>query len=84
MFFAVDNALSISLLPNKEDTAKDLGVLNIANTLPSSLSPFLAGLVVIPLGDSLLAGSGYSVWFAVAALFCLIGALLVTRIKNAD
>ncbi|MFF9507423.1 MFS transporter [Streptomyces sp. NPDC014724] len=83
MFFAVDNALSISLLPNKDDTAKDLGVLNIANTLPSSLSPFLAGLVVIPMGDALFAGSGYSVWFAVAAAFCLVGALLVTRIKNA-
>lgn len=83
LFFAVDNALAIALLPDKADTAKDLGVLNIANTLPSSLSPLLAGVVVIPVGNALLDGAGYSLWFGLAAVFCLVGALLVTRIKNA-
>ncbi|MFF2656224.1 MFS transporter [Kitasatospora sp. NPDC058032] len=83
MFFAVDNALAISLLPSQDDTAKDLGVLNIANTLPASLSPFLAGVVVIPVGNALLGGAGYSLWFGLAAVFCLAGALLVTRIRSA-
>ncbi|MFB7474453.1 MFS transporter [Kitasatospora sp. NPDC056184] len=83
LFFAVDNALAISLLPSQDDTAKDLGVLNIANALPSSLSPFLAGVVVIPVGNALLGGAGYSLWFGLAAVFCLVGALLVTRIRSA-
>ncbi|MER6363727.1 MFS transporter [Kitasatospora sp. NPDC001527] len=83
LFFAVDNALAISLLPSRDDTAKDLGVLNIANALPSSLSPFLAGVVVIPVGNALLGGAGYSLWFGLAAVFCLVGALLVTRIRSA-
>ncbi|MER7705371.1 MFS transporter [Kitasatospora sp. NPDC097605] len=83
LFFAVDNALAISLLPSRDDTAKDLGVLNIANTLPSSLSPFLAGVVVIPVGNALLGGAGYSLWFGLAAVFCLAGALLVARIRSA-
>lgn len=83
MFFAVDNALCLSLLPAEEDTAKDLGVLNIANTLPQSLSPFLAGVVVIPTANALLGGGGYSVWFALAAVCCAAGALLVRRIENA-
>ncbi|GAA1408139.1 MFS transporter [Kitasatospora putterlickiae] len=83
LFFAVDNALAISLLPSRDDTAKDLGVLNIANALPSSISPFLAGVVVIPVGNALLGGAGYSLWFGLAAVFCLVGALLVTRIRSA-
>ncbi|MBD0708165.1 MULTISPECIES: MFS transporter [unclassified Streptomyces] len=83
LFFAVDSALAISLLPDKADTAKDLGVLNIANTLPSSLSPLLAGVVVIPVGNALLGGAGYSLWFGLAAVFCLAGAVMVTRIKKA-
>ncbi|GAA1996601.1 MFS transporter [Microbacterium pumilum] len=85
LFFAVDQALCIALLPNPEDTAKDLGVLNIANSLPSSLSPFLAGVVVIPVGTALFgAGGGYMLWFAVAALVGVVGAVLVTRIRGID
>ncbi|MGW2052113.1 MFS transporter [Streptomyces sp. NPDC001858] len=83
MLFAVDQALCIQLLPNKEDTAKDLGVLNMANTLPTSVSPFLAGVLVIPVGNSLLGGTGYSTWFIVSALFCVIGSLMITRVKSA-
>ncbi|MFF7458867.1 MFS transporter [Kitasatospora sp. NPDC008115] len=83
LFFAVDAALAISLLPDKGDTAKDLGVLNIANALPSSLSPLLAGVIVIPLGNALLGGAGYSLWFGLAAVFCLVGALLVRKIRSA-
>ncbi|WP_380281518.1 MFS transporter [Kitasatospora purpeofusca] len=83
LFLAVDSALTISLLPSQDDTAKDLGVLNIANALPGSLAPFLAGVVVIPVGDALLGGAGYSLWFGLAAVFCLVGALLVTRIRSA-
>ncbi|ROO86774.1 putative MFS family arabinose efflux permease [Actinocorallia herbida] len=83
LFFAVDNALCLSLLPNPEDTAKDLGVLNIANALPQSLAPFLAGVAVIPLGNALFDGAGYSIWFLVGAVSCALGALLVLRIRSA-
>lgn len=82
IFFAVDQALCIAALPNKEDTAKDLGVLNFANTLPSTISPFLAGVLVIPLGNALLPGGGYIVWFVVSAAFAIAGALAVTRIRS--
>lgn len=82
-FFAVDQALCISLLPNPEDTAKDLGVLNIANALPQSIAPLLAGVVIIPAGNSLFHGGGYTTWFVVSAVFALAGALIVTRIRKA-
>lgn len=83
LFLAVDTALCLHLLPDPNDTAKDLGVLNIANTLPQSLSPFLAGLVVIPLGNALFGGAGFPTLFVVAAVLCAIGAGLVTRIRTA-
>ena len=34
------------MLPNKDDTAKDLGVLNIANALPQSLAPAMAPAIL--------------------------------------
>ncbi|MFC4242977.1 MFS transporter [Gryllotalpicola reticulitermitis] len=82
LFFAVDQALCIAALPNKDDIAKDLGVLNFANTLPSTLSPFLAGVVVIPLGNLLFPGGGYTVWFIVSAAFAVAGAIAVLRIRS--
>lgn len=82
LFFAVDQALCIAALPDTDETAKNLGVLNIANTLPSTLGPFLAGVLVIPLGNLLFPGGGYTVWFVLAAIVALVGAVLVMRIRS--
>lgn len=83
LFLAVDMALCIEVLPDQNQIAKDLGILNIANLLPVAFAPFLAGIIVIPLGDSVFGvGAGYGTWFALAALVSLIGGLLVYRIKG--
>jgi MFS family permease len=82
MFFAVDQALCISLLPNPDEMAKDLGILNLAGTLPGAIAPFLAGVVVIPLGNALF-GGGYTLWFCIAGAFGVLGAFLVLLIKGA-
>jgi MFS family permease len=42
VYFAVDMALVAAVLPNPDDTAKDLGVFNIASALPQSLAPVIA------------------------------------------
>ena len=39
VYMAVDLALVADVLPDTDDTAKDLGVLNIAGALPSSIAP---------------------------------------------
>ena len=80
-FFAVDQALCISVLPNQEEMAKDLGILNLAGTLPGVLAPLLAGVVFIPLGNKLF-GGGYTLWFCIAGALAMVGALLVLKIKN--
>ena len=81
MFFAVDQALCIDVLPNPDDTAKDLGVLNIASTLPAMIAPLIAGVVIIPLGNALF-GAGYTLWFVVAGIVAIVGAFLVLRIRK--
>ena len=80
-FFAVDQALCISVLPNQDEMAKDLGVLNLAGTLPGVLAPLLAGVIFIPLGNALF-GGGYTLWFSLAGIIGIIGGLLVLKIKG--
>jgi MFS family permease len=41
-YYAVDIALVSQLLPSQKDAGKDLGVINLANTVPQALAPMLA------------------------------------------
>lgn len=79
-FFSVDLALATQVLPNPADTAKDLGVLNIANALPQSIAPAIAP-AIIALG-ALTPLGGYPTWYLFGALVALAGAMLVYRIKG--
>ncbi|MGW8482248.1 MFS transporter [Microbacterium sp. NPDC055903] len=79
-FLSVDLALATEVLPNPADTAKDLGVLNIANALPQSIAPAIAP-AIIAIGAATPLG-GYSVWYIFGALIALLGAVLVYRIKG--
>ena len=49
MFQAVDTALMSQVLPSAKSFAKDLGVVNIAATLPQTLAPAVAGVIVLEL-----------------------------------
>lgn len=77
MFYAVDMALVTEVLPSRQNPAKDLGVMNIANALPQTLAPLLATLLLAVGG-----GENYTLFFAFAAVVTLFGALSVTRIRN--
>lgn len=79
-FLSVDLALATQVLPNPEDTAKDLGVLNIANALPQSIAPAIAP-AIIAFGATTALG-GYTVYYLFGALVSLAGAVLVYRIKG--
>lgn len=74
-FISVDFALLTQVLPTAADRAKDLGVLNIASSLPQVLAPAVAAPIVAHLG-------GYPMLYAVAGLAALIGAALVHRIRT--
>jgi MFS family permease len=73
-YLAVDVAIVTLVLPSAKDRAKDMGIVNIANTLPHSLAPVIAGLV---LGLS----HSYSLLYIAATIFVLLGILTVMPIK---
>lgn len=76
-FFAVDLALVTDVLPDQEHAAaKDLGIFNIANTLPQSVAPAIAPLLLGVGG-----GGNYTLLFVAAALLALIGAAFIVPIK---
>ncbi|THV33677.1 MFS transporter [Glycomyces buryatensis] len=81
-FLSVDLALATQVLPNPDDTAKDLGVLNIANALPQSIAPAIAP-AILALGNATPLG-GYPLWYLFGALTALAGAVLVYRIKSVN
>ncbi|WP_435972569.1 MFS transporter [Streptomyces sp. Qhu_M48] len=75
VYLAVDQALVTQVLPRAADRAKDLGVINIANSGPQVLAPALASPIIAHLG-------GYTGLYATAALVTLAGGVLVRRIKG--
>ncbi|MFJ9676593.1 MFS transporter [Streptomyces sp. NPDC101194] len=75
IYLAVDQALVTQVLPEAADRAKDLGVINIANSGPQVLAPALASPIITHLG-------GYTGLYTTAALVILIGGLLVNRIRS--
>lgn len=75
VYLSVDFALLTEVLPAAADRGKDLGVVNVAATLPQVLAPALAAPVVTHLG-------GYPVLYVVAAAVGLAGSVLVYRIRS--
>lgn len=79
VYLAVDLALATDVLPNPDDAAKDMGVLNIANALPQSLVPILAA-PILAIGSG---GSNYSLLFLLGAVVAVAGSVLVRMIRGA-
>ena len=81
LYYAVDWALACDTLPDRNSSAKDMGLFHIALTLPQFVVPFFAG----PALDHFNAVSpnlGYRVVFASAIVLLAIGTVFVSRIKS--
>jgi MFS family permease len=76
LYMAVDLALVADVLPDGENAAKDLGVLNIAGALPFSVAPALAPLVLA------IGGGSYPVLYAVAGVCALVGAAAILPVRR--
>ncbi|MET0978519.1 MAG: MFS transporter, partial [Paeniglutamicibacter terrestris] len=74
-YLAVDFALLTQVLPSARSRGKDMGVINVANSLPQVIAPTLAFISVRILG-------GYTALFIVAAIIGIFGALLVRNIRS--
>ena len=76
LYTAVDLALVTDVLPDPASAAKDLGVMNIAGALPSSVAPAVAPAILA------MGGGSYSVLYGVAGACALLGAGAILRVRR--
>lgn len=79
IYVGVDLALVIDVLPNPDDSGKDLGVFNMANALPQTIAPLIGGILVYVGSKN---GTNYPLWFTVCGVAALIGAAVIFPIKK--
>ncbi|MEV4732381.1 MFS transporter [Saccharopolyspora sp. NPDC049426] len=77
VYVAIDLALVLDVLPNPDEAGKDLGVFNIAMSLPQTLAPGLAAALV-----SAGAGQNYDLMLTVAAVIAVAGALAIVPVRS--
>jgi MFS family permease len=76
MYMAVDLALVADVLPDADDAAKGLGVLNVAGALPFSIGPALAPMVLA------IGSCSHQVMYAVAGVCALRGAAAILPVRE--
>jgi MFS family permease len=76
MYVAVELALVIDVLPDKDNTAKDLGVFNFAGAVPFSLAPAVAPVILA------LGGGSYGVLYVAAGFCALLGAVAILPVRR--
>jgi MFS family permease len=74
-FMSVSQALSLTVLPDPSTAGRDLGILNIAYTIPQVIGAPVAGMVVAGLG-------GYRGLFIFAALLAAVAAFSFSRVPS--
>ena len=77
-YIAVDLALVLEVLPDREQAGKDMGVFNIANALPQSLAPAFGGFLLANLGG----GTDFTALLVAALVAAVIGAVLTMFIRG--
>jgi MFS family permease len=76
LYTAVDLALVADVLPDPDSAAKDLGVMNIAGALPSSIAPAIAPAILA------LGHGSYGALYAVAGTCAVVGAAAILPVKR--
>jgi predicted MFS family arabinose efflux permease len=74
LFFSIDSAMCVRMLPSAENAGKDFAIINMANTLPQSFVPFIAPL--------LLGIGGFTALYVTLAVIAIVGALFVLRLPE--
>jgi MFS family permease len=79
IYVGVDLALVVDVLPNPDDSGKDLGVFNMANALPQTVAPVVgAALLAVSSANN----QNYTLLLYTAGVASLLGALIVLPIKK--
>ena len=80
VFYSVGMAMMTQILPSAASRGKDLGVLNIASTVPQIVLPAIGAALLNASG--LGSPTGYAVLFISGALFTALGIVLVQFIRG--
>jgi MFS family permease len=78
---AVDWALGLDTVPDRERAAKDLGLYHVADSLPRVVVPLFVG-PIIDLFNRGASNLGYRAAFLLAVLFYVLGTVFVSRIRS--
>ncbi|MDE1558149.1 MULTISPECIES: MFS transporter [Actinotignum] len=73
-FNAVDQALNLEVLPNPETAAKDLGILNLAQSGSQIIGPLIASAVI--------GIAGYHAIFPASIVLAMVGCVAIAMIKS--
>ncbi|AXH98188.1 MFS transporter [Ornithinimicrobium avium] len=75
VYMAVDQALINEVLPTAAHRGRDMSVMHLAVVLPNALSPVVAAVALLRLG-------GYPGLYLLAGGLCVVGAVLVHRVRG--
>ncbi|VWB87057.1 MFS transporter [Burkholderia lata] len=81
LYFGVDYALVSEVLPDKDDAAgKGMGVFNMSSTIPQTLAPLLAPLLLLIAAES--GKPNYTSLYFFAAAIAMVSAIFIMFIRG--
>jgi hypothetical protein len=80
---AMDWALALKVLPKSEAAGKDMGIWHVALVLPQILGPAATGWIITGAKIAVSARFAYTVAFAIAAVWFILSAALIGRVRLA-
>lgn len=76
VYGACDQALNVDVLPNKAEAGKDLGILNLSNSVGQVIGPVLTSFVVMAFGS-------YRLAFIFGSIALVISCFIIASIRKA-
>lgn len=82
LYLGVDYALVSQVLPDsKSEAAKGMGVFNLSSTIPQTIAPLLAP-ILLTIGATAVSAGNYTSLYLAAAILALIGAAVTQLIRG--
>lgn len=81
IFAAVDHALMLDVLPEKDtDAGRFMGIIGFAVSIPQAVAPFIAPLI-LGIGISATGDKNYTLLYIIAGVFTALAGLIVLRVR---
>jgi MFS family permease len=82
-YLSVDWALVVDVLPTQRNYARDMGVWNVALSLPQVIAPALGGPLIDTFTRSGHPALGFQLIFGMAIVYCLVSTAAIRFIRGA-